>query len=105
MLRDALHEETFWKDVLVWDMPSFLEHYTLHDSQLMGFRLIPGIGAVICVSWDLVCNKIIPAGFDSLLIRIRVPYWVNWNQGSLDLPTILGAESELVTSARIVGRS
>jgi len=96
---DGLRESWFWNDAVKWDMPSFLQHYTLHDSNLTEFRLIPGIGAVLCVSWDLVWNNIIPAGFDSLVIRIRVPYWVNWNQGSLDLQTILEAVSELATPA------
>ncbi len=99
MFRDELHDETFWKDALVWDMPSFLERYTLHDSQLCEIKLVPILGAILRVQWDLFWNKPIPDGFDELVIRFHDTYWLNWNQGRLDLPTILEANSRIVTTA------
>ena len=82
----------------LWDMPSFLKHYTLHDSGLIEVRITSyHTGVIALVNWDLHWNSSVPQGYDTLAIQFKVPYSVNWNQGTWYYSTLDGATSCLVT--------
>lgn len=82
----------------LWDMPSFLEQYTLHDSQLQEVRLIPGAGLLVLIDWDLHWNAIIPQPYNTLVIQFKVPYVTNWHQGAWHQSTLEGATSIKVSN-------
>ena len=87
-----------WDRVQPMSMPGFLERFTLHDS---GFkRLSIDSGRVsVEISFDLVWNRSVPEGYDTLAFRFDRPYKVHWVQGPWEQNTISGAESAVLEPA------
>jgi hypothetical protein len=80
----------------IWDMPSFLKAYTLHDSSLLEIRARPSADLLVFIDWDLYWNSVIPSQYNLLVIRFVMPYWAKWLQGSWHQPTLGGATSSVV---------
>lgn len=98
-MKLSLLGRNLWEHGIVWDMPSFLSAYTLHDSSLEETRLAPGPGMLMIFAWDLYWNRAISPSYDLLAIRVNLPYYVAWRQGEDTQPTVDDAISGLVPEA------
>ena len=78
-------------------MPSFLERYTLHDSDLLEIRIRPSADMLIFINWDLHWNKEISSEFNLLVIRFNLVYRTKWLEGAWHQNTLSGAESKVVS--------
>ena len=83
----------------IWNMPSFLNAYTLHDSSLLEFRIKPSDSLIVFINWDLHWNKNISPEFDLLVIRFAKVYWMKWLEGAWQQPTLDGAESKIISES------
>lgn len=52
--RDLVGDFFPWEQAQTSSMPTFLEHYTLHDSILVGVWLTDRAGLLVVVQWDPV---------------------------------------------------
>jgi len=95
-LLDRLYADDDPDEVVLWDMPSFLAAYTLHDSHLTEVRFEQTQGMLVLIDWDLHWNKAVLPEYQNLLIGIPMLYSVHWNQGSWHQSTLDGATSDLV---------
>ncbi len=83
----------------IWNMPSFLNAYTLHDSSLLEFQVKPFEGLIVFVNWDLHWNKNISPEFNLLVIRFTKVYWMKWLEGAWQQPTLASAESRIISES------
>ena len=81
----------------IQEMPSFLEQYDLHDSDLLEIRVRPSADLLIFINWDLHWNKAISPKYDLLVIRFKLVYWAKWLEGAWQQNTLVGAKSKIVT--------
>jgi hypothetical protein len=68
-------EKLLAEQAAVWDMPSFLQAYTLHDSSLLEIRVRPSADLLVLIDWDLHWNSTIPSQYNLLVIRFAMPYY------------------------------
>jgi hypothetical protein len=87
------------KQSSIWDFPSFLETYTLHDSSLLEFRVRPSADVLVFIDWDLHWNAKIPSEFNLLVVRFVRVYWAKWLEGAWQQTTLGGATSKIVSEA------
>jgi hypothetical protein len=91
-----LFDPSLLERALAWEMPAFLQAYTLHDSVLEEFRHSPSGGIAIVIAWDLHWNRNIPQNYRKLAIVFPLPYSLTWTQGSWYYATLDGGTSESV---------
>jgi hypothetical protein len=63
-----------WQEARVWNMPALLERCTLHDAELSSIIVEPAGQILVACHLDLIWNKMIPSGFDSLVLAFERPY-------------------------------
>jgi hypothetical protein len=83
----------------IWNMPSFLETYTLHDSSLYECHVRSSADLLVFIDWDLYWNKAISSEYNLLVIRFAKNYWVKWLEGAWRQPTLDEAKSEVISAA------
>lgn len=92
-----------WSDLAEWDMSSFLDRYTLHESELVSVMIEPTGSVVVTCQLDLVWNKSVREGFDTLLLALERTYSVSYRCGPWLQSTLEGATSKQFTeSERVV---
>jgi hypothetical protein len=96
---DRLFDPSLMEQALAWDMPAFLQTYTLHDSVLEEVRHSPRGGIAVVIDWDLHWNPAIPPSYRTLALVFPIPYSFIWTQGSWHYATLDGATSEVVPAA------
>ena len=60
----SFDEQALLKQSAIWNMPSFLETYTFHDSSLYEFRVRSSDDLLVFIGWDLHWNKAIPSEYN-----------------------------------------
>ena len=95
----SFDEQALLKQSAIWNMPSFLETYTFHDSSLYEFRVRSSDDLLVFIGWDLHWNKAIPSEYNLLVIRFAKHYWAKWREGAWWQPTLDGATSKVVSQA------
>jgi len=98
-MSSSIVDESMWASLPSWDMPAFLGAYTLHDSHLVSVEILPWIGALVSIQWDLHWNRVVPSDHESLVIRFSTPYSVRWTQGAWHQSTLSGAKSEPISTS------
>ncbi len=93
-MKYNFEEKSLLEQSATWNMPSFLNAYTLQDSSLLEFLVKPSDGLIVFIDWDLHWNKAISPEFNLLVIRFAKVYWMKWLEGGWQQPTLSGAESK-----------
>jgi hypothetical protein len=88
-----------WSNTTAWDMPSLLERFSLHDSDLTSVMLEPGGPVVVVLQLDLLANKAVRQGFDTLLVAFERTYLLSYRCGPWLQSTLDGATSRLFSEA------
>ncbi len=96
-LLRRLYSATEPIEAVVWDLPSFFDAYTLHDSSLIEVRLAQSDSLLVMVDWDMHWNKRVQPQYHRLVIGIPMVYSLQWSQGNFNLNTLIGATSECVS--------
>ncbi len=91
------YEVHFWDEIEEWDLSSFNEIFTLHDSHLTDLLISPFNGIICSIQWDTVWNKGFPEGYDTLVIYIPLFYSNTLYNYNIECQCIMECESSIIS--------